>query len=120
VGIATAGFPNLFMLYGPNTNNGSIIEMIESQVAFTLRQIERIHREDLAWLDVKRSAQDRYNESLQHDIDGIDVWQADCSGYYRVGNRVVTQWPHGMDEFRKRTREPDSDAFEVGPTGATQ
>ncbi len=43
----SAGFPNLFVLYGPNTNNGSIIYMIESQVDYVMRQIERIDRERL-------------------------------------------------------------------------
>jgi cation diffusion facilitator CzcD-associated flavoprotein CzcO len=48
LGITTAGFPNLFMLYGPNTNNGSILEMIEAQVDYALRQIRRIADERLA------------------------------------------------------------------------
>ena len=39
LGITTAGFPNLFMLYGPNTNNGSIISMIECQVDYLLRHL---------------------------------------------------------------------------------
>ena len=39
LGITTAGFPNLFMLYGPNTNNGSILFMIECQVAYVMRQL---------------------------------------------------------------------------------
>ncbi|MEC9378440.1 MAG: NAD(P)/FAD-dependent oxidoreductase, partial [Candidatus Latescibacterota bacterium] len=42
LGILTAGFPNFFMLYGPNTNNGSILEMIEGQVEYTVGQIERL------------------------------------------------------------------------------
>jgi len=120
LGITTAGFPNLFMLYGPNTNNGSIIWMIERQVAFALRQIQRLESEKLAWLDIRRDVQDAYNESLQRDIDGVEVWQADCNGYYRVGSRIVTQWPHGMAEFEKRTTHVDPDAFEVRPAGATR
>src|SRR5690606_28100501 len=42
LGMATAGFPNLFMLYGPNTNNGSIIFMLECQASYVLRQLERM------------------------------------------------------------------------------
>ena len=42
LGITTAGFPNLFMLYGPNTNNGSILFMIECQVAYVMRQLARL------------------------------------------------------------------------------
>jgi cation diffusion facilitator CzcD-associated flavoprotein CzcO len=118
LGITTSGFPNLFMLYGPNTNNGAIIWMIECQVAYALRHIERLRSEDLAWLDVRSDVQDAYNESLQRDIDGVEVWQADCNGYYRVGSRIVTQWPHGMAEFKKRTSQADAESFEVGRTGA--
>ena len=44
------------MLYGPNTNADSIITMIEYQVDHVLRQIQRIEREGLAWLDVKPAA----------------------------------------------------------------
>ena len=42
LGMSTSGFPNLFMLYGPNTNNGSILTMLEAQVGYALRQVQRI------------------------------------------------------------------------------
>ena len=117
LGITTSGFPNLFMLYGPNTNNGSILYMIESQVGYLMRQLERMKTEKLAWMDVRSDTQDRYNEALQRDIDGVEVWQADCNGYYRVGSRIVTQWPHGMAEFRSRTERADPEAYEVATAG---
>jgi cation diffusion facilitator CzcD-associated flavoprotein CzcO len=114
LGITTAGFPNLFMLYGPNTNNGSILSMIEYQVEYALQQVQRIANEDLAWIDVKPEPMERYNEEVQRAIDGVEVWQADCNGYYRTpGGRVVTQWPFSMSEFQARTAKPDADAFEV-------
>ena len=114
LGVTTAGFPNLFMLYGPNTNNGSILAMIESQVEYALRQIERIAHEDLAWLDVRAEPMERYNEEIQRAIAGVAVWQAGCTGYYRTpGGRVVTQWPHSMTEYRTRTQKPDADVYEV-------
>ena len=114
LGIATAGFPNLFMLYGPNTNNGSILFMLECQVDYIIQQLERLTGEDLAWLDVRRDVMERYNAQMQRDIGTIDVWQADCLGYYRSpSGRVVTQWPHSMTEYRARTARPDPDAYEV-------
>jgi cation diffusion facilitator CzcD-associated flavoprotein CzcO len=86
LGITTVGFPNLFMLYGPNTNNGSILEMIESQVAHVLAQVER-----------------------------VPVWQASCNGYYRApSGRIVTQWPGSMSSYKARTQTLDRQAFEVG------
>ncbi len=116
LGIVTSGFPNLFMLYGPNTNNGSILTMLECQVDYALRQIERIEGERLAWLDVRRDAMDRYNAALQRDLDGVAVWQAACGNYYRgPSGTIVTQWPHTMDEFAARTRRADREAYEVAP-----
>jgi len=114
LGITTAGFPNLFMLYGPNTNNGSILTMIEYQVAHIVRQVRRLVHDDLAWIDVKPEAMERYNDEVQDGIGHVTVWQAGCNGYYRSpSGRVVTQWPFSMTEFRRRTGEPDADAFEV-------
>ncbi|MEZ4331521.1 MAG: NAD(P)/FAD-dependent oxidoreductase [Myxococcota bacterium] len=115
LGITTAGFPNLFMLYGPNTNNGSILEMIESQVDHVLAQVERIAREDLAWVDVRPDAMRRFNDELQRQIAGVSVWQASCNGYYRApSGRIVTQWPGSMSGFKARARTLDREAFETG------
>jgi len=114
LGITTAGFPNLFMLYGPNTNNGSILTMIEYQVDHVMAHIQRLANDGVAWIDVRPEAMARYNDEVQRAIEGIRVWQADCNGYYRsAGGRVVTQWPFSMSEFRERTAAPDPDAFEV-------
>jgi cation diffusion facilitator CzcD-associated flavoprotein CzcO len=114
LGITTAGFPNLFMLYGPNTNNGSIITMIESQVEHVMLHLRRLLAEDLAWVDVRPGAMERYNAEVQDAISRIEVWQAACNGYYRSpSGRVVTQWPFSMTEFRKRTAVLEREAFEV-------
>jgi hypothetical protein len=104
------------MLYGPNTNNGSILAMIESQVDYTLRMIQRIANERLAWIDVRPESMERYNEEIQRAIAGVKVWQAGCTGYYRTpSGRVVTQWPHSMSEFQRRTATLAGDVFEVAP-----
>ncbi len=116
LGITTAGFPNMFMLYGPNTNNGSILTMIEYQVAHVIAQLQRMHDEHLAWVDVKPGPMAAYNDEVQAKIKQIDVWQADCNGYYRSRTgRIVTQWPFSMTEYERRTRSIDVDAFETGP-----
>ncbi|MBK7951997.1 MAG: NAD(P)/FAD-dependent oxidoreductase [Deltaproteobacteria bacterium] len=116
LGVTTAGFPNLFMLYGPNTNNGSILTMIEYQVDYVLRQIARIVDEDLAWLDVRPDVMARYNDEIQQAIAEVRVWNEACNGYYRSGTgRVVTQWPHSMSAFRERAHKPDPEAYETAP-----
>jgi cation diffusion facilitator CzcD-associated flavoprotein CzcO len=116
LGIVTAGFPNLFMLYGPNTNNGSLIFMIEQQVGYTMRQLARLDNEQLAWIDVRPDVMTAYNEAIQRDLDGVEVWNASCNNYYRgPSGRIVTQWPHSMSEYEARCAAPDPDAYEVCP-----
>jgi cation diffusion facilitator CzcD-associated flavoprotein CzcO len=116
LGITTAGFPNLFMLYGPNTNNGSILFMIECQVAYVMRQVARLDREALAWVDVRPEVMADYNRALQDDLDHVDVWSASCNNYYRgPSGTIVTQWPHTMTEYEARTATPDDDAYERFP-----
>jgi cation diffusion facilitator CzcD-associated flavoprotein CzcO len=116
LGIVTAGFPNLFMLYGPNTNNGSLLFMIEQQVGYAMRQLERLDDERLAWIDVRPEVMAAYNEALQRDLDGVEAWNASCNNYYRgPSGRIVTQWPHSMSEYEARTQAPDPDAYEVCP-----
>lgn len=115
-GVTTAGFPNLFMLYGPNTNADSILTMIEYQVDHVLRQIQRIVREDLAWIDVEPAAMAAYDEKLQQEIDAIEVWQAGCTDYYRAPNgRNVTQWPGSMSAMQRMLAGLDEDAYETAP-----
>jgi cation diffusion facilitator CzcD-associated flavoprotein CzcO len=104
LGIATSGFPDLFQLYGPNTNNGSIIYMLECQVDLIVRTMQMMDAEGLAWVDVKPEVQSSFNDEVQVDMAGVEAWSADCSNYYRSpSGRVVTQWPHTMAAYRSRT-----------------
>jgi cation diffusion facilitator CzcD-associated flavoprotein CzcO len=115
-GVTTAGFPNLFMLYGPNTNSDSIVTMIEYQADHVLRQIQRMAREDLAWIDVKPAAMAAYNAEIQREIAAIELWQAGCTDYYRApSGRVVTQWPRSMAALQQALSRLDEAAYEVAP-----
>jgi cation diffusion facilitator CzcD-associated flavoprotein CzcO len=116
LGMSTSGFPNLFMLYGPNTNNGSILTMIEAQVGYALRQVQRIAEEGLAWIDVLPEPMSRYNDEIQEAIANVKVWNAGCTGYYRTpSGRVVTQWPYSMSDFATRAAAPDPELYESVP-----
>jgi cation diffusion facilitator CzcD-associated flavoprotein CzcO len=116
LGITTTGFPNLFMLYGPNTNGGSsIILMGEYQVAYIMRQLRRMDDEGLVSLEVKHEVMERYNDRLQEDLAKMQVWQGDCSNYYRTeSGRIVTQYPHNSATYRAVTARPDPEAFDSG------
>ncbi len=117
LGITTHGFPNLFMLYGPNTNNGSILFMLERQVEYILKQIQRVESEALAWIDVRADVEIDYNDTMQRDITSVKVWQADCGHYYNAkSGRMVTQWPHDLDEYTARIRADDAEAYESNGT----
>lgn len=114
LGITTSGFPNLYMLYGPNTNNGSILTMIEYQVDHVLQHIRRLCNDGVIWIDVKPEPMAKFNDEVQKAIAGVEVWNVACNGYYRTpSGRIVTQWPFSMTEFRRRTETIDSDAFDV-------
>ncbi|MCB0996765.1 MAG: NAD(P)/FAD-dependent oxidoreductase [Acidimicrobiales bacterium] len=114
LGITTAGFPNLFMLYGPNTNNGSILTMIEYQVDHIIEHVKRLVAENLAWVDVRPEPMERFNAEVQEAIAGIPVWNYGCNGYYRTpSGRIVTQWPFSMTEFHDRTSTIDPADYEV-------
>lgn len=115
VGCTTSGFPNLFMLYGPNTNNGAIIIMLEHQVGHAMAHIDRMIEEDLAWVDVRPDAMAAYNDEIQEIMSEIKVWDTDCNNYYRAPNgRIVTQWPSTMRDFHARTKDINPAHFEAG------
>jgi cyclohexanone monooxygenase len=114
LGITTSGFPNLFMLYGPNTNNGSIIYMLEQQAQYIAGKIAYMREHAIAAMDVRREVMERYNEDLQRDLDAVEVWRTPATRYYRsASGRIVTQWPHNMGAYEARTKRPDLDAFEM-------
>jgi cyclohexanone monooxygenase len=118
-GITTSGFPNLFMLYGPNTNNNSLITMLELETAYAVRQIRRVLNQSLGWIDVRPEAMAAYNERVQEDIARVPVWTDGCGGYYRApSGRIVTQCPYTMTTFAEILAEPDEQNYEVSASPA--
>ena len=114
LGITTAGFPNLFMFYGPNTNNGSILYMLECQADYILGKVEDLRTNGIASIDVRQDVMDTYNVAMQRDINAIEAWRVLGSKYYRsASGRVVTQWPHTMTTYKIRTSVPDMEAFQT-------
>ncbi len=106
LGMAVSGFPNLFMIVGPNTGLGhsSMIFMIESQIAYILDCIQKMERDQLRSVEVKADAQARYNAELQSRFPQT-VWATGCQSWYLAkGGRNTTLWPGWTWEFRSRTR----------------
>ncbi|HSL09580.1 MAG TPA: NAD(P)/FAD-dependent oxidoreductase [Pseudonocardiaceae bacterium] len=106
-GTTVAGFPNLFMLVGPNTGLGhtSLIYMIESQVAYTIDALRYLRRTGVAAVEVRPQAQLAYNEVVQRRMDGT-VWTAGgCASWYLdAQGHNTTLWPTFTWRFRRATR----------------
>jgi cation diffusion facilitator CzcD-associated flavoprotein CzcO len=114
-GVTVAGFPNLFMLYGPNTNTGSILQMLEYQADYIVAKLQRMDREGLSRLEVRADAMEAYNASLQEDIAKVEAWHEVGSRYYRhESGRIVTQFPGNMAAFKAVLDVPDEDAYVGG------
>ena len=110
------------MLYGPNTNNGSIITMIEYQVDHVLRQIQRIAREDLAWIDVSPRAMERYNDEIQRRARGVDAL-AGAAAPATTARRAAASSRSGRARCRRWSSalaSLDEDAYEAARAGLTQ
>jgi cation diffusion facilitator CzcD-associated flavoprotein CzcO len=120
LGIAVSGFPNLFMLYGPNTNLGhnSIIYMLESQIRYVTRCVQAIEARRLRYVDVAREAQTTFNAEVQRRIAG-SIWSGDCTSWYKsASGKHTNNWPGFTFDYRRRTREPDFSDYEIVTEGA--
>jgi cation diffusion facilitator CzcD-associated flavoprotein CzcO len=115
LGMTVSGFPNLFILYGPNTNLGhnSIIYMLESQTDYALAAIRHVGVYGHAWIDVRREVQEKYNKDIQKRL-GKTVWEAGCDSWYRTASgKNTNNWPGFTFQYRRRTRYFDAGNYET-------
>lgn len=101
LGTTVAGFPNLFLMLGPNTATGhtSTLLFIEPQVQLVMRALQVLR--ERRWLDVKATVVDSFNAELQQRLTG-SVWMQ-CSNWYRAASgRNVAIWPGYTREYRQR------------------
>ncbi|WP_111512692.1 flavin-containing monooxygenase [Mycobacterium kyogaense] len=110
LGMTVAGFPNLFLMYGPNTNLGhsSIVYMLESQSAYLAAALATMRGEGLASVDVRPDAQASYNDWIDNALQGT-VWNSGgCSSWYLDSHgRNSAMWPTFTFRFRARTKNFD-------------
>ncbi|RZQ60615.1 flavin-containing monooxygenase [Amycolatopsis suaedae] len=108
LGMTIPGFPNLFCMYGPNTNlgAGSIVYMLERQARYIRRMAEHLGRPGVSYVDVRPEVERRYDSEVQRRL-AASVW-ASCASWYREeSGRVSANWPGLVSEYHRRTREPD-------------
>jgi cation diffusion facilitator CzcD-associated flavoprotein CzcO len=105
LGVATHHFPNLFFLYGPNTNLGhnSILLMSEAQVAHIIKAIGHARGAGAASVEVRDDVETIYNARLQERL-GTMAWSAIEDSWYKSGNRVTNNWPGSVGEYRRVLR----------------
>jgi cation diffusion facilitator CzcD-associated flavoprotein CzcO len=105
-GTAVAGFPNFFMLIGPNTvlGHSSMVYMIESQLNYVMECLRHMERRGLATVEVRTDAQAGYCASIDERMRS-SVWLAGCASWYLDDHgRNSVMWPGFTFEFRRRTR----------------
>jgi cation diffusion facilitator CzcD-associated flavoprotein CzcO len=115
LGISVSGFPNLFLLYGPNTNLGhnSIVFMLESQVRYVLGCVRALQQGGLRFLDVRAEAQRDFNVQLQRGLER-SVWGADCTSWYKTAEgKNTNNWPGFTFRYRRQTRAPQLEHYEA-------
>jgi len=117
LGITVPGFPNFFMLYGPNTNlviNGSILVMVECQVRYAVEAIGRLLRAGHRAMSCRRDVHERYGHEMEEGNAKMVWGVADVPTWYRNAHGRVTQnWPFDLHSYWERTREPDLADYEL-------
>lgn len=110
LGILVHGFPNMYVIYGPNTNLGhtSITYMMEAQVHFVVQALRVLKERGAGSMNVTAAGQARFNEGLQQDLSRT-VWaDARCHSWYKTGDgRIIQNWSKDARSFAAATAEID-------------
>lgn len=104
LGMTVPGFPNMFLMYGPNTNlgAGSIVYMLERQARYIRQAVGHIATHG-SGMDVRQDVADRYDAEMRRRLAGT-AW-ATCRSWYRDGTgRMTTNWPGLVTEYHRRTK----------------
>jgi cation diffusion facilitator CzcD-associated flavoprotein CzcO len=120
-GMAVPGFPNFFMLYGPNTNQGgnSILLILEAQAQFVASALDALRETGASSLEVSPRAMAHYARELEQDLRQT-VWVQGCNSYFHnAAGDIVTQLPHTSGWYREATNEIDRDDFVFGGVTCT-
>ena len=120
LGITVPGFPNMFLLYGPNTNHGtgSAVEMLEMEANYAVQAIGLIADGRAERLEVKPEAHERFVREMDERLAG-SVWVGCASWYMTAEGRVTNNWPGSQAEYRRRSRTVALSDYSTTGSGAT-
>jgi cation diffusion facilitator CzcD-associated flavoprotein CzcO len=116
-GTTVPGFPNMFVLMGPNTGLGhnSMVYMIESQIQFVLAHLRALDAAGAKSVEVTEEAERAFNEGIDTRLPGT-IWATGCSSWYLdEKGRNVMLWPGATFSFRKLTREVELKDLRMKP-----
>jgi cation diffusion facilitator CzcD-associated flavoprotein CzcO len=119
LGISVSGFPNMFLMYGPNTNTsgGSIIFYEEAQAAYVRQALQQVCARGAATIEVREDVQDASDRAVQERFQGT-AWTR-CDSWYRdERGRIVANWPGYMREYQQQTSELAASEYRFAARGA--
>ncbi|HET9719026.1 MAG TPA: NAD(P)/FAD-dependent oxidoreductase [Solirubrobacteraceae bacterium] len=115
LGLSVPGFPNLFLLYGPNTNGGtgSVIYTLEAGVRHVIAALRELERRRASRIAVRPEAAAAFDRELWARLQGT-VWHSGCTNWYvdERGNDP-NQWPWTWSAYRRRTARISDLAYEL-------
>ena len=116
LGISVAGFPNLFFMYGPNTNLGhsSIVLMIEAQARYLLSLFHQMATSSIQAVEVRADVQQAYNDELAERLEDT-AWVLIEDSWYLQGGKVTNNWVGRTTEYRRRTDHARLDDYVLTP-----
>jgi cation diffusion facilitator CzcD-associated flavoprotein CzcO len=115
LGLSVPGFPNMFLLYGPNTNggSGSVVNTIECGVNHVIAALEELDRADARRIEVSRQAAETFDRELREALAGT-VWHSGCTNWYVDENgHDPNQWPWLWTTYRRRTERIEPGTYEL-------
>ncbi len=112
--VSVPGFPNLFLLNGPNgpVGNFPLIEVAELQFAYVAQLIDRIAQGEWAEVSPRRDATDRF-EAARVEATKKTIWVTGCRSWYLDPAGVPAAWPWTFDRFREVMAAPELADFEL-------
>jgi len=123
LGTTVPGFPNLFLLLGPNTvlGHSSVVYMIEAQLTYVLDALRTMDERSVASVDVKPRVVEAFNDGLQKSLQGT-VWNAGgCQSWYLdAAGRNSSLWPTHTFRFRQATARFDPESYVLQRRKAAQ
>jgi cation diffusion facilitator CzcD-associated flavoprotein CzcO len=115
LGLSVPGFPNMFLLYGPNTNggSGSVVNTLECGIGHVLAALGEMERAEASRIEVSRAAAADFDRDLRAALAGT-VWQSGCSNWYVDENgNDPNNWPWTWTAYHRRTRDLAPGAYEL-------